>query len=117
MDIDFTPAGHRYGLNVFLNPSGRQVVQLTATIADGIDGPRYEVEGPGDAYHDYQLIFDPGTREARLLVDGVERVRGYHGHSEYLEGWGVVFGTALYQSEKAEALFKRVRFEIAKPRP
>jgi hypothetical protein len=50
-------------------------------------------------------------------VDGVERLRGYHGHSEYLEGWGVVFGTALYRSEKAEALFKRVRFEIAEPRP
>jgi hypothetical protein len=58
------------------------------------------------------LIYEPEKRAARLLIDGVERLRGYHGHREYLEGYGFTFGTALYKSARAEAVFRRVRFEI-----
>jgi hypothetical protein len=35
----------------------------------------YEITGLEDAWHDYQLVFDPGAQTARLLVDGVEQLR------------------------------------------
>jgi hypothetical protein len=110
--IDLSPADGRYDCQIFLNPSHRQVVQLTRQIANGIDGLRYEIEGAPDAFHNYELSFDPEKRAARLLVDGVERLRGYLGHHEYLEGYGFMFGTAAYKSAKAEAVFRKVRFDI-----
>jgi predicted Ser/Thr protein kinase len=110
--IDLSPADGRYDCQIFLDTSHRQVVQLTRQIANGIDGLRYTIEGPPDAFHHYELIFEPGKRAARLLVDGVERLQGYRGHHEYLEGYGFTFGTQLYKSAKAEAVFRQVRFEI-----
>jgi predicted Ser/Thr protein kinase len=110
--IDLTPAGGRYDVEVMLNASRRQVVLLTTQIAKGMDGPSYEIEGPEDAFHEYQLIFDPNSRSARLLVDGLERLSDYRGHKEYREGWGLTFGAFTYKSEQGEAVFKRVRFEI-----
>jgi predicted Ser/Thr protein kinase len=112
VDIDLSPADGRYDCSIFLSPSHRQVVQLTRQIANGSDGLRYEIEGAPDAFHNYELIFDPEKRAARLLVDGVERLRGYRGHHEFVEGYGLMFGTALYKSAKAEAVFRKVRFEI-----
>jgi len=110
--IELTPAGGRYDVTVMRNPLHRQVVQLTTRIEKGSGGPSYEMPGPEDAWHDYQLIFDPRTQTALLRVDGVERLRDYRGHREYLEGWGVMFSTAIYKSSRAETMFKRVRFEI-----
>ena len=110
--IDLRPADRRYSLHVELSTSRRQVVLFCTQIAKkGIAGPLYEIEGPEDAFHEYQLIFDP-NRSARLLVDGVERLRDYRGHREYVEGWEFDFDTAVYKSEQSEAVFKRVRFEI-----
>lgn len=110
--IDLTPADGRYDLEVMLNASGRQVVQLATQIAKGMDGPSYEIEGPPDAFHEYQLIFDASSGSARLLVDGLERLNEYRGHQEYLEGRGLTFGTFAYKSEQSEMVYKRVRFEI-----
>ncbi len=56
--------------------------------------------------------FDARRQTARLLVDGVERLRDYRGHREYLEGRGLIMSTALYRSARAEIMVKRVRFEI-----
>jgi hypothetical protein len=111
--IDLSPADGRYDVNVMVNGSRRQVVHLITQIARGLDGPSWEMEGPVDAFHDYQLVFDAGSRTARLLVDGVERLRDYRAHREYLEGWGFCFATTTYRSLQGEAVFKRVRFEIS----
>lgn len=110
--IELTPAGDRYDITVMRNAMRRQVVQLTSQIEKGSGGPSYEVPGPEDAWHDYQLTFDPRTRTAGLRVNGVERLRDYRGHREYLEGWGLMFATAIYKSSRSETMFKRVRFQI-----
>ena len=111
-NVDFGPSRSRYDVHVFLDSSRRQVVQLTTQIEKGLDGLKYKIEGPADAFHDYQLIYDPGLKTTRLLVDGVERLRGYTGHHEYPSDYGLMFGTSLYNSDRAEAVYKRVRFEI-----
>ena len=110
--LDLTPAPVRYAVCVMRNPSHRQVVQLITRLEEAIEGPTCELFGPEEAWHDYQLIFDAHTQKARLLVDGVERLRNYGGFREYLEGWGLTFSTAIYKSSRAETLFKRVRFQI-----
>lgn len=112
--IDLTPAGGRYDINVFLNASRRQVVRLVTRIEQQLDGPSWEIPAPEGAWHDYRLIFDPRTQTARLLVDGVERLSGYRGHREYLEGWGFEFGATIFKSSRAETMFKRARFEISR---
>ena len=107
------PAAHRrFDLSVLREPTGRHAAVLLTQIAKGLDGLRYELPGPADAWHDYQLVFDPQTRTARLLIDGVERLSGYRGHAEYVEEWGLFFSSSIYRSTSAEARFKRVRFEI-----
>jgi predicted Ser/Thr protein kinase len=112
VDIDLSPAAGRYDIGVLRNASHRQVVGLTTQIAKEWTGPSYDLPGPEDAWHDYELIFDPRQQTARLLVDGVERLRDYRGHHEYVEGWGLVLSTAIYRSSRAETMFKRIRFEI-----
>jgi hypothetical protein len=114
VNVDLGLAGGRYDIHFFLDPSGRQMVQLSTQIAKGLDGLKYRIEGPADAFHDYQLIYDPHLKTARLLVDGIERLRGYSGHREYLSDYGLIFGTSLYHSDRAEAIYKRVRFEISR---
>jgi predicted Ser/Thr protein kinase len=113
LGVDLSPADGRYDVNVIVNKSRRQVVYLVTQIAKGLDGPAWEMEGPEDAFHDYQLVFDASSRTARLLVDGVERLRDYRGHREYLERWGFCFAASTYRSLQGEAVFKRVRFEIS----
>jgi predicted Ser/Thr protein kinase len=113
VNVDLGPQAGRYDIHVFLDPTGRQVVQLTTQIEKGLDGLKYKIEGPADVFHDYQLIYDPGVKSAHLLVDGVERLRGYSGHREYMSDFGLMFGLALYHSDRAEAIYKRVRFEIS----
>jgi predicted Ser/Thr protein kinase len=110
--VGFTPAHLRFDISVLTDPTGRQVVLLLTQIAKGLDGLRYELPGPANAWHDYQLVFDSKTHSARLLVDGVERLSGYRGHSEYVEDWGLFLATSIYRSTTAEARFKRMRFEI-----
>jgi hypothetical protein len=113
INLDLSPAGGRYDIHVFLDSSGRQNVQLSTQIEKGVDGLKYKIEGPADAFHDYQLIYDPVVKTAHLLVDGVERLRGYSGHHEYLSDYGLIFGAALFNSDRGEVVYKRVRFEIS----
>jgi hypothetical protein len=110
--VAFPAAHRRFDMSVIRDPSGRQVAMLLTQIGNGLDGFRYEVPGPADAWHDYQLVFDSQTRSARLLVDGVERLSGYRGHAEYVEEWGLFLACSIYRSTNAEARFKRVRLEI-----
>ena len=110
--VMFTPAHLRFDISILPRSNGRQAALLLTQIGKGLDGLRYELPGPVEAWHDYQLVFDPQTRSARLLVDGVERLSGYRGHAEYVEEWGLFLATSIYQSKTAEARFKRVRFEI-----
>lgn len=45
-------------------------------------------------------------------MDGVECIRDYHGHREYLSDLGLLLYAAIYRSPRGETMFKRVRFEI-----
>jgi hypothetical protein len=54
------------------NSSGQAMVQLS-----GVGGSTWTASSGG--YHDYELIYDPTTSSATLLVDGVAVISGYEG--------------------------------------
>jgi hypothetical protein len=54
-------------------------------------GRSYTISGNNDAYHEYQLIYDPTTLSASLLVDGVTRLTGYQGSSQFKQDHGLGF--------------------------
>jgi hypothetical protein len=43
------------------------------------EGPTFTLEGAGNGYHLYELIFDPVAGSADLWVDGIERISDYAG--------------------------------------
>jgi predicted Ser/Thr protein kinase len=110
--IELTPAGDRYDLCLIRDAPDHQLALLTTEIGRALDGPRFALPDAKPTWHNYQLVFDPHARSARLLIDGIERLASYRGHREYLEGWGLTLGAFAYRSLTAEARFKRVRFQI-----
>ncbi len=110
--IELTPAGDRYDMCLIRDASQRQVALVATQIGSALDGPRFTLPEAEPAWHNYRLEFDPRTHSARFLIDGVEHVANYRGHREFLEGWGLTLGTAVYRTDTAEARFKRARFEI-----
>lgn len=89
----------RYDFVLGINSNGNTVAVLLTSL-DGF-GPGDSVRGFGpnytlnDAdYHTYDLVFDPDTQSASLLIDGVERISGYTGHSQFLNDRGLAFVAA-----------------------
>jgi hypothetical protein len=59
-------------------------------------GPSFTLTGSDSTYHNYQLVFDPGTQLADLFVDGVDRIQDYAGNTSFALnrglGWGAWSG-------------------------
>ncbi len=87
----------RYDLVLGVNSSGNTVAVLV-TYYDAAGpggstrgyGPTYALNDAG--YHTYDLVFNPQTQSASLFIDGVERLSGYTGHTNYLNDYGLIFG-------------------------
>jgi len=86
---------------VGLNPGGdkpRFDVHLSASGADAVislfgSSLSYTVSGGANAWHLVDLVYDPTTARANLLIDGVERLTGYEGTFYANENRGLLFGT------------------------
>lgn len=107
-DVDF--GNVRYDINLLLSPSGN----LTAVLNNFGSGPSfsYAVTGLGTDWHLYQLIYDPGSASARLVVDGFTFLTGYTGHSLFIGDRGLWFGTT-----GAPGNFNLVKFSNNVPKP
>jgi len=75
-----------------------------------------------EEYHDYELVFDPETDTAKLLVDGEEKLSGYPGYdasglrSESADDSIVLWGSGS-SSGQGSAYWQSVEFETLKPQP
>jgi hypothetical protein len=69
---------------------------------------------PGDrnAYHAYELRYDPGRQVADLWVDGSKQLENYRGYSQFQGDGDLVFGIGVSESARAIASFQTVRLEI-----
>ncbi|MFN7936937.1 MAG: hypothetical protein U0R19_26685 [Bryobacteraceae bacterium] len=101
-----TPAGfNRFDLLLQLNPNGdTNAFLFTGDLADR----SFQVTLAGNAYHLYEIRYDPSTASATLWIDGVERLSGYTGNTFFRENHGPFFGSNSDLSTKAN--FNFVRF-------
>ena len=88
----------RHTITLGLDGNGDTVVVLTTYIDNSGPGgavrsfgPSYTLTGSGSSYHTYQLVLNPETQLADLFVDGVVRIQGYAGYSQYLDDNGLGF--------------------------
>ncbi len=91
----------RFDIALGLNSSGDTVVFLfTADDAIGPGsslvgaGPSYTLTGAGNAYHNYNLVYNPVTHLADLSVDGITRITGYSGNTTFKSNVGLYFGAS-----------------------
>jgi hypothetical protein len=93
---------------------GDPVVLLRNT-GGSVAGPSFTLEGAGNTYHTYDLIYDPTAGSADLFIDGIERISNFSGYgfSETLGnvGWG-----AGSSADTGQGNFNHVRFSVV-PEP
>jgi hypothetical protein len=88
-NVAFGPGRKRFDINLVKTAGGDTLVRLNTSITP-LAGLEYLIAGT--AYHTYELVFDPSSQTATLLVDGVVRLTGYAGHSEFNSDYGPWFG-------------------------
>ncbi|HYM23895.1 MAG TPA: hypothetical protein VEU08_11815, partial [Vicinamibacterales bacterium] len=109
--IDFTGEGRRFDVEID-RVAGHDRVRLQTQIVPTLEGLDWTPAATDDAYHTYDLRYDPGAQSAELWVDGVRRLTGYRGHSQFQQDGDLLFGVSVFQSARGVASFQDVRFEI-----
>jgi hypothetical protein len=109
--VDFSGIGYRFDIVVERRGTDQRAL-LQTQVVPLFDGLYLPWERADDAYHTYELLYDPGLQTASLWVDGIRRLTGYRGHSQFQTDGDVLFGVAVYESARAVASFQTVRFEI-----
>jgi len=108
--VDFTGVGGRFDINLILD-GNREIVRLLTQIVPDTRGLEI-VQTPARAYHRYELIYDPSLKSADLWIDGERRLTDYRGHNQFLEDRGLMFGGAVYKSDRSAGSYQSVRVEI-----
>jgi hypothetical protein len=112
--------GFRYDIQLGSDGNGNTTVVLPTVIA--FDNVHFTGFGagdplilPGNAYHLYQLSFDPAAQAATLYIDGVGRRFGYPGSAvgggATAGNYGLVFGVA----NDATGAFADVQLAVPEP--
>src|SRR5690606_4236934 len=107
--VDFGAAGKRFDINV-LRDGDHEVIQLVTEIVPQRRGLEIR-ETPVALYRTYELFYDPQLESAELWVDGVKRLTGYKGHTQFQEDTGLLFSSHVWRSVQGSASYKSVRFE------
>ena len=105
-------ANRRFDIFMFLDDRGDQAVRLIDKLLPSLEGAEFHLNGSGKSFHSYELRYDSSSQTADLFVDGIKRISGYRGHSEYAAHSWLAFGTHLYRSDLGVATFRTIRFEI-----
>ncbi len=91
--------GRRFDLALGLNTNGDTVAYLATSYAGNggghfhIGGPSYTLAGSGTGYQLYELVYDATTMTADLYIDGVDRISGYQGETQFPDAGGAHFGS------------------------
>ena len=112
-NVDLSPSGPRFDLNVFTDSASGLQVRLNTSVVP-IDGTVQPISTTRH-WPTIELAFDAREKAARLLVNGrVVKTAPYHGHSQFLEGWGFHFGStdAFGKAASAVADFNLAMFVI-----
>lgn len=77
-------------------------------------GASFTLEGVGNGYHTYELVFDPDEASADLFIDGTERISDYAGFA-FVEPAGIGWGTGS-SADTGRGHFNLVEFSVV-PEP
>ena len=73
----------------------------------------YLLDGGGNGYHLYELIYDPDVNDSKLWVDGTQRVSGYAGYAPTgSTGQEVLWGSGS-SADQGQGNYNLVQFELA----
>ena len=111
VNLDFLGFGNRFDIHLHRDANGDTVVQLATTIVP-LTGPSFTLTGSGSSYHLYELVFDPITHTANLAVDGVTRLTGYAGTTEFQSQGGLMIGSGLFNAANGVGYHNYVRLEL-----
>jgi hypothetical protein len=103
-NVDFGNGRRRFDINLIKTGDGNTLVRLNNSVPPG-PSPEYTVQGTD--YHTYELVFDPTTQTATLFIDGVPRLTGYAGHTNFIGDFGPWFGAT-----SGTVNHNLIRFEI-----
>ena len=107
--VDLLGAGARYDISLYKEPTGDLMALTCTQHVPTFEGPRHRLT---DATHRCELIYNPKTEGARLVVDGIELVRDYAGHHQQQSERGFFFGTSVWKSDRASGTVNLARFEL-----
>ena len=111
VDLDFLGFGNRFDIHLHRDTNGDTVVQLATTILP-LTGPSFTLTGSGSSYHLYELLFDPITHTANLAVDGVTRLTGYAGTTDFQSQGGLMIGSGFFNAANGVGYHNYVRLEL-----
>lgn len=107
--VDFINGTTQYGMAFGSQLDGDPVISLPDSNVDQFSGLSFTLEGGGNGYHLYELVYDPVADSADLFVNGIERISNYTGRSGGLES--VRFG-ALSSLDTGQGNYNLIQFEV-----
>lgn len=103
--VEYNDSDTRFGFSISADADGDPRVS-----AFGGTGS-YVSEGVGSIYQNYEMVLDPDTGLAAILVDGVERVTGYAGIPAGTVERRLIWGSAQ-SSSTGRGHFHRVEWRV-----
>jgi len=103
----------RYVLDFMRNPDGTETVLCLLGMTPEYRGLDWTLPAPVGARHHFELSWRPDPGEAELWVDGVKRISGYRGVSDFRYARGLQFGAGRYRSRRASGVIWKIRLEFA----
>lgn len=110
--VDLSGYGNRFDMCLLQNGDDGCLVALISRLAPEFAFERVQLTPAPGAFFLCEMTYDPARKSAALSVDGVPRYDRYQGHSQFQEGFGLVFGAGLYRTPKAVGQIRKIRFEI-----
>lgn len=96
---------HRYEIKFGSQPDGDPIVTLHPYDSAPQDaGISYTLEGVGNTYHLYELVYNKSTGHADLFIDGEKKISDYSGFSSNTSpfiGWGARTSTGTGNGDYA----------------
>jgi hypothetical protein len=108
---DFIGSGRRFDISLLHGAGGSVIVRLPTSVIPfvGID---YTLTDSPLGYHLYELVYNPLQQTADLYIDGVKRISGYGGTTQFQENFGIIFGASVFNAENGVGYHNLARLQI-----
>lgn len=110
--IDLAGVGPRFDLVAVQGSGGETLAGTVHQIVPTHNFDLYRSRNRAPRLTLLELVMDPKTKLARVLVDGEVVTQGYAGHRQFQEDLGLTIAVGRNQSERAAGVYRQVRLEI-----